>query len=47
MLHAFALPTNGGSIRNLALSGQACLEKVFENGGWTDAGRCLYYKVTM
>ena len=37
-----------GSIWNLALIGQAVLEKkIFENGGrLTDDGPCLYYKLT-
>ena len=49
----FVPPTHGGSTWNLASIGQALLEKIFENGGQTDAngrrtddGACLYYKRT-
>ena len=31
-------PTHGGSTWNLALIGQAVLEKIFENGGWWTDG---------
>ena len=39
-------PIPGGSTWNLALIGQVVLEKIFENGGRTDDGPWLYYKVT-
>ena len=44
----FVPPSHWGSIWNLALIGQAVLEKkIFENGGRrTDDGPWLYYKLT-
>ena len=44
----FLHPSHWGSIWNLALIGQAVLEKkIFENGGrQTDDGPWLYYKLT-
>ena len=37
----FVPPTHGGSTWNLALIGQAVLEKIFENGGRTDDNRSM------
>ena len=43
----FVPPFHRGSIWNLALTGPAVLEKkIFENGGRTDNGPWLYYKLT-
>ena len=42
----FIPPSHWGSIWNLASIGQAVLEKIFENGGRTDNGPWLYYKLT-
>ena len=43
----FVPPSHWGSIWNLALIGQAVLEKIFENDGLrTDDGPWLYYKLT-
>ena len=46
--HTFVPPSHWGSIWNLALIGQAVLEKkISENGGRrTDDGPWLYYKLT-
>ena len=42
----FVPPSHWGSIWKLALTGPAVLEKIFENGGRTDDGPWLYYKLT-
>ena len=42
----FVPPSHRGSIWNLALTGPAVLEKIFENGGRTMDGPWLYYKLT-
>ena len=42
----FVPPSHWGSIWNFALIGPAVLEKkIFENGGLTDDGPWLYYKL--